>query len=270
MDSIGFEIEEVLNVTRSMKPVDVLLDTIKPNPLNNYTEDDIEDLAFAIRQQGLLQPLIAVEEGRDGYRLIGGHRRLKALIYNRDNFGGPAFAACLVLDNVQPEEEEAAIVFANSQRVKTQADITMEVTALRRLHEAKKTRGEDVAPLDKYIGGIMKLSDSTINRHLSIEKNLTGEAKEKYMSNKISFKAAGTLASLPSKEQKTIVEKIEKKALPFSQPQIEAEHRALASKKKTDIIVSFKTSELKSVMDVEGKTVAQLKAEVLKRLSKEN
>jgi ParB family chromosome partitioning protein len=56
------------------------IDLIRPNPYQPrrlFTEDDLADLARSIKEQGVIQPLIA-RKTDDGYEIIAGERRLRA------------------------------------------------------------------------------------------------------------------------------------------------------------------------------------------------
>ncbi len=54
-----------------------LIDENPNNPRAAITDDDVQDLAASMREQGLLQPVVVVPDG-DRYRLRIGHRRVHA------------------------------------------------------------------------------------------------------------------------------------------------------------------------------------------------
>lgn len=56
------------------------IDLIRPNrfqPRRRFKEDDLEDLARSIGEQGIIQPLL-VRPAENGYELVAGERRLRA------------------------------------------------------------------------------------------------------------------------------------------------------------------------------------------------
>ena len=56
-------------------------DTIKPNPHQPRREMDpatLSELAASIKTNGVIQPLVVIERGKDHYELIAGERRLRA------------------------------------------------------------------------------------------------------------------------------------------------------------------------------------------------
>jgi ParB family chromosome partitioning protein len=58
----------------------VAIDHVKPNPHQPrklFDDDELTHLADSIKNHGVLQPLV-VRQGKDGYELIAGERRLRA------------------------------------------------------------------------------------------------------------------------------------------------------------------------------------------------
>ena len=60
-----------------MKKIDLL--DIRPNTLNSFPQDDIEELKENIFAEGLQKPLEVYQDG-DHFVLLGGHRRYNALV----------------------------------------------------------------------------------------------------------------------------------------------------------------------------------------------
>lgn len=61
--------------------VELELARLKPNPdqpRKTFTEASLDDLASSIARHGLLQPIIAEEDGSDGYIIVAGERRWRA------------------------------------------------------------------------------------------------------------------------------------------------------------------------------------------------
>ena len=50
----------------------------KNQPRKLFSEKSINELAESIKQHGILQPLLATGDEKDGYYLIAGERRLRA------------------------------------------------------------------------------------------------------------------------------------------------------------------------------------------------
>lgn len=75
------------------------------------TEKEMEELKSSIREVGLLEPLVVVQEGEQ-YKLISGHQRKKAL----EELGIEKVAVNIV--NLQDEDEELALIHANIKKRK--------------------------------------------------------------------------------------------------------------------------------------------------------
>lgn len=71
---------DVLADAKKGKVIFVDLELLLPNSFNIYETNEIESLAQNIKDEGILQPLIAYAEN-DEYRLHTGHRRNEALNY---------------------------------------------------------------------------------------------------------------------------------------------------------------------------------------------
>lgn len=57
------------------------IEEISPNPhqpRQSLNQDSLKDLIFSIKEQGILQPLVASKDSHGKYQLIVGHRRLEA------------------------------------------------------------------------------------------------------------------------------------------------------------------------------------------------
>lgn len=86
-----------------MKIKTISLDRIKPprlQPRLDENDPGLQELAASIKRHGLISPLTVVAEG-DGYRLLAGNRRLKAL-----QMVGATTAPCVVVkaaDDLQDE-----------------------------------------------------------------------------------------------------------------------------------------------------------------------
>ena len=127
---------------------EIFLDKIRENPENFYPplpEDEAEALRESIQANGLLEPLLVVADG-DGYRLISGHNRLRALQHLRANTFGRDYktALCRVLPGMDANHEITAIIEANRQRKKTPAVLQQEAEALTEIYVRRKQAGEDL------------------------------------------------------------------------------------------------------------------------------
>ena len=68
-------------VPRPSRLVEVSLDALRPNPeqpRKSFDEAGLEELADSIRQHGLIQPIVVLENA-DGYTIVAGERRFRAV-----------------------------------------------------------------------------------------------------------------------------------------------------------------------------------------------
>lgn len=127
---------------------EIPLDKIRENSENFYpplTEDEAFALRDSIRANGLLEPLLVVEDGHT-YRLISGHNRLRALRDLRGASMGMAYKAalCRVLPAMDADHEITAIIEANRQRKKTPAVLQQEAEALTEAYVRRRKAGEEL------------------------------------------------------------------------------------------------------------------------------
>jgi ParB family chromosome partitioning protein len=102
---------------------------------------DVVDLAREIQEQGLLSPII-VQPASDvggmppgkGWRIVAGHRRYAAFIFNRDKAGGPATVPAIVKEGLN--ETQALIINLGENTNRKQLNILQEARAIERLKNA--------------------------------------------------------------------------------------------------------------------------------------
>lgn len=92
---LGEQLRDVPNLGTEGELRELPVEDVHPNPGNFYPPIDataMEDLQESIQANGVLEPLLVVRDG-DGYRLISGHNRLRAVrhlhLYGPDTSAGP-------------------------------------------------------------------------------------------------------------------------------------------------------------------------------------
>lgn len=146
---LGEHPEDVPNLGTEGELRDLPVEDVHPNPGNFYPPIDanaMEDLQESIQANGVLEPLLVVRDG-DGYRLISGHNRLRAVrhlhLYGPDTQRW-ATVPCRILPPMDELREKTAIIEANRQRVKTPQVLQQEAKELTRLYTERKKAGEDL------------------------------------------------------------------------------------------------------------------------------
>ncbi len=93
--------------------VDISVSRIQANPFQprrTFHDDDIKNLADSIKSQGLLQPIVVRRKG-DGFEIVSGERRLRALKY----LGSPK-VPCVIKERVSDTKMLEMALVENIQR----------------------------------------------------------------------------------------------------------------------------------------------------------
>ena len=146
---LGEQLRDVPNLGTEGELRELPVEDVHPNPGNFYPSIDanaMEDLQESIQANGVLEPLLVLRDG-DGYRLISGHNRLRAVRHL--HLYGPdaqrwATVPCRILPPMDKLREQTAIIEANRQRVKTPQVLQQEAKELTRLYTERKKAGEDL------------------------------------------------------------------------------------------------------------------------------
>lgn len=146
---LGEQLRDVPNLGTEGELRELPVEDVHPNPGNFYPpidHDAMEDLQESIQANGVLEPLLVVQDG-DGYRLISGHNRLRAVRHL--HLYGPdaqrwATVPCRILPPMDELREQTAIIESNRQRVKTPQVLQQEAKELTRLYTERKKAGEEL------------------------------------------------------------------------------------------------------------------------------
>lgn len=148
---------DISKFAASIKPVrsesdtmmELPIDNIRDNPRNFYPTPDpqaLRALMDSIRANGLLEPPTVVPAGDGTYRLISGHSRMAAIKALRETETPDQWATvlCRVLPSMSEGQEQAAVIEANRQRVKSPALLADEVERLTKAYIKRREAGEDL------------------------------------------------------------------------------------------------------------------------------
>lgn len=144
MDVLG---EQLAGVADTM--LEISIDDIRDNPRNFYPTPDpqaLRALMDSIRANGLLEPPTVVPAGDGTYRLISGHSRLAAIKALRETETPDQWATvlCRVLPPMSEGQEQAAVIEANRQRVKSNALLADEAEKLTAAYIKRREAGEEL------------------------------------------------------------------------------------------------------------------------------
>lgn len=185
----------------SKRLVEVNVASIHPNPYQpraTFDEESIAELAQSIQQVGLLQPLL-VRKVDDGYELVAGERRLRAVTSL-----GMEKVACIVQQDIEDESSAMMALIENLQR--EDLHYIEEAQCYQKLLETYGLTQEELA-------NRLGKSQSSIANKLRLLK-LSDEVKTAMTEKRLSERHARALLKLTDDKQRLdAVEKIAEKGL---------------------------------------------------------
>lgn len=207
---------EVSNLNTSSEMRSIRIDAIIENEKNFFAvEKDITDLAESIQSQGLLQPLVVRPLEKVGsYRLIAGHRRLKALKYLQTNDPDHwQTVMCNVVKPVTDDIEELMLIQTNTAARELgwseKSEAAKRVEAI--LVKLQKEEGVKLpGKMRTHVAKIIKTSEAALARAKVIDERMIDEFKEAAKSNKhvLNDSVCYQLAQLPADQQREIYDKL--------------------------------------------------------------
>ena len=197
-----------------------------PSEANNYSTDNIEELARAILLSGgVKQNLLARKKSPDEYELIAGHRRRLAVKYLVEEMGQEEYAMMPV--HVEKDGDiisEINLILANcSMRERSDWEKMMEVARLTELMKALQSGTEDEQErfrrlfgkepsvggreLRKMVAESLGLSETKVANLRHINSSLVPELKDRFQTGEIGVSVANEAAGLPAEEQMELAKK---------------------------------------------------------------
>ena len=166
-------------VSESDTMMEIPVDDIRDNPRNFYPLPDTQSLralADSIRANGLLEPPTVVPAGDGTYRQFTGHSRLAAIRSMWED-GTEADLArfskilCRVLPPMSEGQEQAAVIEANRQRVKSNALLADEAERLTAAYIKRREAGEQLpGRIRDYVAEALQVKATKV-ANLSAIKN---------------------------------------------------------------------------------------------------
>lgn len=204
MDVLG---EQLAGVADTMMEIPV--DNIRDNPRNFYPTPDsqaLRALMDSIRANGLLEPPTVVPSG-DGqtYRLISGHSRMAAIKALRETETPDQWATvlCRVLPPMSEGQEQAAVIEANRQRVKSNALLADEAERLTEAYIKRREAGEQLpGRIRDYVAEALQVKATKVANLSAIKNGLKVPGiVERWKHNEIPEAAALLIARMDIDEQ---------------------------------------------------------------------
>lgn len=195
--------EKVSKLDTARKVEEIPIGLIENNVKNFYSVPYDDDLRDSIECNGLLEPLLVVQDG-DHYRLISGHRRMKALreLNEMDQTRWSA-ASCIVLPDMTDEEETVSVIEANRQRIKGAYELSEEAKRLTDAYTEMKKSGKQLpGKIRDRVAEAMKLSAAHVARLTAIREHLKLSGFiEKFKSGELPESVAYEISKMSYEEQ---------------------------------------------------------------------
>ena len=222
MDVLG---EQLAGVADTMMEIPV--DDIRDNPRNFYPTPDpqaLRALADSIRANGLLEPPTVVPAGDGTYRLISGHSRLAAIRSmwedgtTEEDWTRFSKVLCRVLPPMSEGQEQAAVIEANRQRVKSNALLADEAEKLTAAYIKRREAGEQLpGRIRDYVAEALQVKATKVANLSAIKNGLKVPGiVERWKHNEIPEAAALLIARMDLDEQYRLLDWMIEKYRPYS------------------------------------------------------
>ena len=178
-------------------------DLLDADPNNFYSLDDIEELADSIATVGLVHPL-RVRQCGERYTITSGHRRRAAIQLLIDSGEDWSQGVPCVVDRgeSEPELAELKLIFANRQRQKTSAELSLEAERTDELFCRLREKGyEFPGRMQEHVAAALGVKASKLKRLHAIRANLIPQLLALYDHNEINEAQAYALQQMPQEVQ---------------------------------------------------------------------
>lgn len=223
---------DISKFAATIKPVsdsdtmrEISIDDIRDNPRNFYPQPDpaaLNALADSIQANGLLEPPTVVPSG-DGqtYRLISGHSRMAAVRKILTSGAAPGHfekVLCRVLPLMSEGQEQAAVIEANRQRVKSNALLADEAERLTEAYIKRREAGELLpGRIRDYVAEALQVKATKVANLSAIKNGLKVPGiVERWKHNEIPEAAALLIARMDLDEQYRLLDWMIEKYRPYS------------------------------------------------------
>ena len=209
---------DISKFAATIKPVsdsdtmrEISIDDIRDNPRNFYPTPDsqaLRALADSIRANGLLEPPTVVPAGDGTYRLISGHSRLAAIRSMWEDVTEADWTRfskilCRVLPPMSEGQEQAAVIEANRQRVKSNALLADEAEKLTEAYIKRREAGEQLpGRIRDRVAEALKVNATKVANLSAIKNGLKVPGiMDKWKRNELPEAAALMIARMDIDEQ---------------------------------------------------------------------
>ena len=183
---------------------DIELDKIVPNryqPRREFSDDSIKELAETLDKDGLLQPIVVREDGKDHYEIIAGERRYRAA----KSLNWETIPA--IVNNMNDDQAASLALIENLQREDLNPiDEAKAYTNLMKLNDLTQTAlAKDMGKSQSYVANKLRLL------------KLDDDVQKALVEGKITARHGRALLNLSDDDQERVLKEIEEKGLNVKQ-----------------------------------------------------
>ena len=183
---------------------DIELDKIVPNryqPRREFSDDSIKELAETLDKDGLLQPIVVREDGKDHYEIIAGERRYRAA----KSLNWETIPA--IVNNMNDDQAASLALIENLQREDLNPiDEAKAYTNLMKLNDLTQTAlAKDMGKSQSYVANKLRLL------------KLDDDVQKALIEGKITARHGRALLNLSDDDQERVLKEIEEKGLNVKQ-----------------------------------------------------
>lgn len=191
-------------VPKNKQIQDIELDKIVPNryqPRREFSDDSIKELAETLDKDGLLQPIVVREDGKDHYEIIAGERRYRAA----KSLNWETIPA--IVNNMNDDQAASLALIENLQREDLNPiDEAKAYTNLMKLNDLTQTAlAKDMGKSQSYVANKLRLL------------KLDDDVQKALIEGKITARHGRALLNLSNDDQERVLKEIEDKGLNVKQ-----------------------------------------------------
>ena len=251
-------------VPKNKQIQDIELDKIVPNryqPRREFSDDSIKGLAETLDKDGLLQPIVVREDGKDHYEIIAGERRYRAA----KSLNWETIPA--IVNNMNDDQAASLALIENLQREDLNPiDEAKAYTNLMKLNDLTQTAlAKDMGKSQSYVANKLRLL------------KLDDDVQKALIEGKITARHGRALLNLSDDDQERVLKEIEDKGLNVKQTEelakdVDAYFNPKPKEKETkrERVVKRITKDLKVQINTIKKAVKLAKDSGIKVKVKEN
>jgi len=211
---MAFDLAAVLKDVSNLNTRDQIeylpFELLDPDPENFYSLEGLNELADSIATVGLVHPL-RVRPSGDRYTVTSGHRRRAAIQLLIDSGEDWSAGVPCIVDHGEalPEFTELKMIFANSQRTKSAAELSREAEKTEALLASLKEKGyEFPGRMQEHVAQALNVKTGKLKRLHAIRANLVPELLAFFDSGEMVEDVAYRLSRFPAEIQTALGEKL--------------------------------------------------------------